>query len=97
MDVYQFAPFPPSKYKQPALLEIDSFVIKFKNMLRSGKTANLTFNVEVGKAEVNPFELGDVLISQAQYCQQRCARSRNGPSRKNADKVDKKKEKLLLL
>ena len=33
-------------------LEIDSFVLKFKNLWKSGRNANLTTNSNAGKADV---------------------------------------------
>ena len=50
-----------------ALLEIDSFYVKFKNLLLSGRNASLTIKSNDGKAEVNlRIELDSVHLKQAQ-------------------------------
>ena len=62
-----------------AMLEIDSFIVKFKNILFSGRNATLTIKSEAGKAQVNlSVELGDVFPPPFQNHHHG---SRNGPAR----------------
>ena len=59
-----------------ALSEVDSFFLKFKNLLHSGTNANLTIRSEAGKAFVTlAVEVEHLGISNL------LPRSRNGPSR----------------
>ena len=61
-----------------ARVEIDSFVLKFKNLLLSGRNATLVIKSTAGKAEVSlNVELGDVPPHLPGQHQQ----SRDGPSR----------------
>ena len=61
--------------------EIDSFILKFKNLLLSGRNATLVLKSNAGKAEVNlSVELGDVLSQPHSQHRQRHG-PRNGPSR----------------
>ena len=65
-----------------ALLEIDSFYIKFKNLLLSGRNASLTIKSNDGKAEVNlHVELDSVHLKPAQEYHHYHRGSRNGPAR----------------
>ena len=65
-----------------ALLEIDSFYIKFKNLLLSGRNATLTIKSNDGKAEVNlHVELDSVHLKPAQEYHHYHRGSRNGPAR----------------
>ena len=49
-----------------AMLEIDSFYVKFKNLLLSGRNAILTIKSNDGKAEVNlHVELDNVHLKPA--------------------------------
>ena len=62
-----------------ARAEIDSFILKFKNLLLSGRNATLLIKSNAGKAEVNlSVELGEIPPPPDQ---QHFQRSRNGPSR----------------
>ena len=62
-----------------ARAEIDSFILKFKNLLLSGRNATLLIKSNAGKAEVSlNVELGEVPPPPDQ---QHCRKSRNGPSR----------------
>jgi hypothetical protein len=62
-----------------AQAEIDSFILKFKNLLISGRNATLVIKSNAGKAEVSlNVELGQVLPPHVQHQHQR---SRDGPSR----------------
>ena len=68
--------------------EIDSFILKFKNLLLSGRNATLVLKSNAGKAEVNlSVELGDVLsqpgdvLSQPHSQDRQRHGPRNGPSR----------------
>ena len=62
-----------------AKAEIDSFILKFKNLLISGRNATLVIKSNAGKAEVSlNVELGQVLPPHVQHQHQR---SRDGPSR----------------
>jgi hypothetical protein len=60
-----------------AMSEIDSFIWKFKNLLRSGKNAHLDIKCEAGKAIVSLTAEVDVDHPQHPHHVQ----SRNGPSR----------------
>ena len=61
------------------MAEIDSFILKFKNLLLSGRNATLLIKSNAGKAEVNlSVELGEILPPPDQ---QHCHWFRNGPSR----------------
>jgi hypothetical protein len=63
-----------------ARTEIDSFIVKFKSLLLSGRNATLEIKSNAGKAEVNlRVELGDVSCPPAQHPHQRWPR--NGPAR----------------
>ena len=80
-------------------LELDSFYVKFKNLLYSGKDANLTLKSEAGKASVIlSLDLGPVHGGHGHLFQQR---SRNGPSRQRrrekraADRAVKEHEEAL--
>ena len=58
--------------------EIDSFIVKFKGLLLSGRNATLVIKSNAGKAEVSlNVVLGDVTPPPDQHLRQ----SRNGPSR----------------
>ena len=58
--------------------EIDSFIVKFKGLLLSGRNATLVIKSNAGKAEVSlNVVLGDVPPPPDQHLRQ----SRNGPSR----------------
>ena len=64
-----------------AMSELDSFVIKFKNLLSSGRTASLLIKAVAGKAEVKlEVKLGDALV-QPPLHEHHHQRSRNGPAR----------------
>ena len=67
-DVYQLA---------MSDLELDSFYVKFKNLVYSGKDANLTIKSEAGKVSVIPWSCSRKTWSGHLSPQ----RSRNGPSR----------------
>jgi hypothetical protein len=59
--------------------EIDSFILKFKTLLLSGKKATLVLKSDNGKAEVSlNVELGEVPPPPVHH---RCQRNRDGPSR----------------
>ena len=60
-----------------ALSEIDSFILKFKNLLHSGNTSNLTLRSEAGKA----FITLTVEVDQHARPSHLHLRSRNGPTR----------------
>ena len=58
---------------------LHSFILKFKNLLLSGKNATLLIKSNSGNAEVSlSVELGEIPPPPDQ---QHCHRSRNGPSR----------------
>ena len=60
-----------------ARAEIDSFILKFKNLLLTGRSATLILKSNAGKAEVNlNVEVGHVHPPSGQY-----QKSRNEPSR----------------
>ena len=60
--------------------EIDSFILKFKTVLLSGKKAALVINSVNGKAEVSRHaELVKEVLPPLVHS--RCPRSRDGPSR----------------
>jgi hypothetical protein len=60
--------------------EIDSFVVKFKNLWHSGRIATLTINSEAGKAKVTlQAKLGDAPPPPAQLPHHYCV-SRNRPA-----------------
>ena len=59
-------------------LEIDSFVMKFKNLWKSGRNANLTIKSNAGKAEVVLIVELDEPIHQTQHPHHQS--SRNGPA-----------------
>ena len=62
-----------------AKAEIDSFILKFKNLLLSGRNATLVIKSNAGKAEVSlNVELGLVPPPPALH---QYHRSRDGPSR----------------
>ena len=62
-----------------AKAEIDSFILKFKNLLLSGRNATLVLKSNAGNAEVSlNVDLGQVPPLPAQHVHQR---SRDGPSR----------------
>ena len=64
-----------------AMSEIDSFVVKFKNLWHSGRNATLTIKSKAGKAEVTlQAELGDAPHPPAQLPNHHRV-SRNGPAR----------------
>ena len=59
--------------------EIDSFILKFKSLLLSGRNASLVIKCDAGKAEVSlNVHLDHIPPPPVQVQQQR---SRNGPSR----------------
>ena len=61
-----------------ARAEIDSFILKFKNLLLSGRKATLLIKSNSGNAEVSlSVELGEIPPPPDQ---QHCHRSHNGPS-----------------
>ena len=61
-------------------LEIYSFILKFKNLLLSGRNATLVIKSDAGKAVVNlNVELGDV--SPPPSLHQHLRGPRNGPAR----------------
>ena len=63
-----------------ARTEIDSFIVKFKSLLLSGRNATLELKSNAGKAQVNLYvELGDVSCPPAQHPHPRWPR--DGPSR----------------
>ena len=63
-----------------ARTEIDSFIVKFKSLLLSGRNATLEIKSNAGKAEVNlRVELGDVSCPPAQHPHH--LRPRNGPAK----------------
>ena len=65
-----------------ALLEIDSFYVKFKNLLLSGRNASLTIKSNDGNAEVNLYvELDSVHLKPAQEYYHYHRGSQNGPAR----------------
>ena len=65
-----------------AMSEIDSFIVKFKHLLFSGRNASLTMNSSAGKAEVNLYvQLCDVHVPHDDRQPDTPHRSRNGPSR----------------
>jgi hypothetical protein len=60
-----------------ALKELDSFLSKFKNLLRTGRSANLEMKSSTGKVEVHlSVELDDIPPVTIL-----CPQSRNGPAR----------------
>ena len=59
--------------------ELDSFYVKFKNLLRAEKDATLTLKAEAGRASVTlSLDLGHVLSEHDQFQPHRL---RNGPAR----------------
>ena len=76
-----------------AMSELDSFVIKFKNLLSSGRTASLLIKAVAGKAEVKlEVKLGDALV-QPPLHEHYHQRSRNGPAWHGVDLGELRKEK----
>ena len=63
-----------------AHLEIDSFVLKFKNLLQCGKTATLTIKSDVGRAQVTlSAELGDAPLHHVPGHAEAVPQVRTGP------------------